>query len=284
MESRRVISRIVSPILSGLNHVFFRPITIKYPFERAYNVPDSNYRFDPKEGVAYPGYRGRHILYLDRCTGCASCDRACENIAEAITMVYGFDVSLKMDNNVYAKLEQDRDISLALEYVMEPFRGELKTVEKKDDYAIIRMNSDPIFEYRCEALFENLLDGAIYRIRKMGGRVELSEHKPAEGMKFKIDVGPHQLELAIEKRDMGFKQNRRSVFPAVDYGRCVFCGLCVDACPFNSLEMGPSYELSSLEREELFYNPFMLARRFFETCSPETVWSEKAVMVLRRYR
>lgn len=284
MVSGKTITRLFSPIISGITHIFFRPVTIKYPFEKTYNIPESNYRFDPKEGIAYPGYKGRHILYLDKCTGCAACDRACENIAEAITMVYGYDVSLKLDKNIYEKLEKAGEVSKAVKILLEPFSGELKSVEKREDVYNIRLNSEPIFEYRCEALYENLLENSINVLSKNGWSIDLVEYKPVESMKFKISRETDVLELSIEKIDFGLKHNKRSVFPAIDYGRCVFCGFCVDACPFYALEMGPSYELSSTEREELLYTPLMLSRKFFETYPPETTWSEKTIMLFRRYK
>jgi NADH-quinone oxidoreductase subunit I len=50
-------------------------------------------------------------------------------------------------------------------------------------------------------------------------------------------------------------QNKKSIYPGVDYGRCVFCGFCVDACPFYALYMTPATELSELERNDLYYSP-----------------------------
>jgi formate hydrogenlyase subunit 6/NADH:ubiquinone oxidoreductase subunit I len=41
----------------------------------------------PSSGVGIAGYRGRHILFHDKCTGCQLCAIACEGIAEAIGMV-----------------------------------------------------------------------------------------------------------------------------------------------------------------------------------------------------
>jgi formate hydrogenlyase subunit 6/NADH:ubiquinone oxidoreductase subunit I len=40
---------------------------------------------------------------------------------------------------------------------------------------------------------------------------------------------------------------------------CVFCGLCVDACPFDALFMTNEYELSAYDKTSLLYTPDMLA-------------------------
>lgn len=56
----------------------------------------SYYVYDPKLGIAKPGYKGRHILWMDKCTGCQLCSIACENISQAIEMV---KVSRAQPNN-----------------------------------------------------------------------------------------------------------------------------------------------------------------------------------------
>ena len=132
---------------SGSKHVVIRRFTLFYPEQKLKFVGDG-YQFDPREGVGIAGYRGRHILFHDKCTGCQLCSIMCEGIAEAIEMV---------------------------------------------------------------------------------------------------------------KIDKELKQNKKKRMPQIDYGKCVFCGLCVDACPFYALFMTDDYELSAYTKEHLIYTPDQLA-------------------------
>ena len=132
---------------SGLKHLFRPRMTLRYP-EQKLDLEGPGYRYDPRQGVGLPGFKGRHILYMDKCTGCQLCAIACDGVAVAI---------------------------------------EMQVVKK------------------------------------------------------------------------GLPQNKKDVWPAVDYGRCVFCGLCVDACPFDALFMTNDYELAAYDKAGLKYTPEMLA-------------------------
>lgn len=137
----------IKVIESGSKHLILKRFTLRYPEEKLKFVGDG-YQFDPKKGVGIAGYRGRHILFHDKCTGCQLCAIACEGIAEAIGMV---------------------------------------------------------------------------------------------------------------KVDEQWKHNKKAIMPQIDFGKCVFCGLCVDACPFYALYMTDDYELSAFTKEHLIYTPAQLA-------------------------
>ena len=53
--------------------------------------------------------------------------------------------------------------------------------------------------------------------------------------------------------------NKKSIFPQVDYAKCVFCGLCVDACPFYALGMTEDFNLVATTKKALVYSPERLA-------------------------
>ena len=65
--------------------------------------------------------------------------------------------------------------------------------------------------------------------------------------------------IGMVKVDEQWKHNKKSIMPQIDFGKCVFCGLCVDACPFYALYMTNDYELSSFTKEHLIYTPAQLA-------------------------
>ena len=136
------------PIISGVKHIFFRRITRRYP-EDGTGLPENYYSYDAKKGLAVPGWKGRHFLELDKCTGCQLCGLMCDDIASAIIMV--------------------------------------------------------------------------------------------------------------EEPAITHPQNKKNLYPSVDFGRCVFCGLCVDACPFECLHMTPDVELADYDRKSLWYLPKQLS-------------------------
>lgn len=132
---------------TGVKHLFRPRMTLRYP-EQKLDLEGPGYRYDARQSVGLPGFKGRHILYFEKCTGCQLCAIACDGVAVAIDM---------------------------------------------------------------------------------------------------------------QKIVKGKPQNKKDIWPAVDYGRCVFCGLCVDACPFDALAMTNDYELSAYDKMGLKYTPDMLA-------------------------
>lgn len=70
---------------SALRHLFRPRMTLRYP-EQKLDLEGPGYQFDAKKGVGTPGFKGRHILFLDKCTGCDLCAIACDGVAVAIEM------------------------------------------------------------------------------------------------------------------------------------------------------------------------------------------------------
>ena len=135
---------IITPIITGIKHIFTKRITKRYP-EAGMDIHQEYYSYEPKKGMATPGWKGKHYLELDKCTGCQLCGIMCDEIAMAI--------------------------------------------------------------------------------------------------------------IKVEEPDLEHAQNKKKLYPSIDYGRCVFCGLCVDACPFECLHMTPDIELADYDRNALWYSP-----------------------------
>ena len=60
-------------------------MTLRYP-EQKLDLEGPGYQFDAKTGTGRPGFKGRHLLIEDKCTGCQLCAIACDGVAVAIEM------------------------------------------------------------------------------------------------------------------------------------------------------------------------------------------------------
>lgn len=58
--------------------------------------------------------------------------------------------------------------------------------------------------------------------------------------------------ISIDKEDKMYEKDAALYF---DYSRCIFCGLCVDACRFDALYHTKVVDLSEGDREDLKYGP-----------------------------
>ncbi|MEN3047932.1 MAG: 4Fe-4S binding protein [Candidatus Caldarchaeales archaeon] len=282
------LKEVLGPLWTAAKHVFAKPYTFKYPYERIPSALQENYRYDPKAGVAYPGSKGRHLLRIDKCTGCSLCDIACQNIAEAITMVYAYDVYLEMAEPAYAELGKrgspvTRAVDLIAEgftrYISDEYRGgfshpiapvltDLKAVTKGQSGYSMRLNADAVWAHGLDQLVTNYLEDPFRALISEGYEVRLVKDESPDRSVYELSKDGATVTLRVEKRNMNIPVNKKSYFPSVDYGRCVFCGFCVDACPFYALEMTPDFELSSTSRTGLVYHPLALAGPKISTNPP----------------
>lgn len=53
----------------------------------------------------------------------------------------------------------------------------------------------------------------------------------------------------------------------IDMLRCVFCGMCEEACPVDAIRMGPNYELAGFDRNDFIYTKEDLVKNGNSTVS-----------------
>ena len=52
---------------------------------------------------------------------------------------------------------------------------------------------------------------------------------------------------------------------AIDELRCIYCGMCEEACPVDAIELTSLYDLTGLSREEMIFDKEKLLKIYDET-------------------
>ena len=192
-----------------------RPVTVMYPYERL---------DDLEPWLFVPGnYNGRIGVIWETCTACKQCVRACPNDCLHMTSEVRVNVlDTAEEGDEWHGYGSEVEIG---GYAARP-KEEFHEIEEGHDLAIDHSSAPQQYD------FAEVIDitGDIATVNWMDGSgqqdVDLSTIKPAE-------------EDIVSGR--------------IDLGRCMFCGLCMEACPFESFFMTNEYDgMSGFSREELW--------------------------------
>ena len=194
-----------------------RPVTVMYPYERLEDL---------EPWLFVPGnYNGRIGIIWETCTACKACVRICPNDCLHMTSEVRVNV-----------LDTSEEGDEWHGYGSELEEGGFAARKKEDfediaeGFDLVNSHTDAPQQYDFGEIIELSGDKATIRWSDGTGveTIDSSTLSPAEQ-----DIVSGQ----------------------IDIGRCMFCGLCAEACPFESFFMTNEYDgMSGFSRQDLWFD------------------------------
>jgi len=153
---------------SGLRHLTHPRMTLRYP-EQKLDLEEQGYQFDAKKGVGLPGFKGRHILFLDKCTGCQLCAIACDGIAVAIEMQHVQKGKPQNKKDIWPAVDYGRCVAPWTSIVTSTGIKRIRDVHIGDKVLTHTGKFRTVTQ-----VFRRKYTGRLYRIRTLGNVEELT--------------------------------------------------------------------------------------------------------------
>ena len=202
-------------VTSDLKPTLWKPQTVQYPYERLE---------DMEPWLFVPGnYNGRIGVIWETCTACKMCVNICPNDCLHMTTELRVDV---LDNaegehaGFGAELEVGKFAAVEVPEVMAGL----------DTFNHVTAHTAPPEEWRFAEVLDLSGESATVRWNDSGEEavVSTAELYPADD---------------------------QIVSGRIDLGRCMFCGLCMEACGFTSFFMTNEYDgMSGFTRQDLWFD------------------------------
>ncbi|HIG03279.1 MAG TPA: hypothetical protein EYQ53_02695 [Candidatus Poseidoniales archaeon] len=202
---------------SELFPTIWKPYTIMYPYERLEDLEP--WLFEPGQ------YNGRIGVVWETCTACKLCIRICPNDCLHMSTKLRVDIlDLQDEDSEHGGLGSNLQVG---GYAALPLEEVIAAHEVRNP---VTAHTAPEPEYRFGEVIS--LSGKTATVRWNDSNKE-----------------------TIEYSENLLRGDEQIVSGMIDMGRCMFCGLCMEACDSTSFFMTNEYDgLSGYTREDLWYD------------------------------